>query len=325
MKAVLCKAFGPWSDLVVEEIPSPKAKKGQVVIQIKACGVNFPDLLITQGLYQFKPPLPFSPGAEVSGIVKEVGEGVTHLQEGDRVFTGLMFGGFAEEVAADAKAVFKIPDEMDFVNAASLMMTYGTSYHALVDRAKLQAGETLLILGAAGGVGLAALDIAKALGAKVIAAASTDEKLAFCKQFGADEIVNYSKDDLKESVKKLTKGQGANVIYDPVGGAFSEQAFRAIAWEGRFLVVGFAAGDIPKIPLNLPLLKGADIVGVFWGAFTMRSPKQNLENLQAILKLFQEGKLRNHIHATYPLEKVAEALQEVAERKVQGKVVLTTD
>ena len=325
MKAVLCKAFGPWSNLVIEEVPSPKASKGQVVIQIKACGVNFPDLLITQGLYQFKPSLPFSPGAEVSGIVKEVGEGVTHLNVGDRVFTGLLFGGYAQEVATDAKGVFKIPDEMDFANAASLMMTYGTSYHALVDRAKLQEGETLLVLGAAGGVGLAAMDIAKTLGAKVIAAASTDEKLEFCKEFGADEVINYKQQDLKETVKKLTKGQGADVIYDPVGGAFSEQAFRAIAWKGRFLVVGFAAGDIPKVPLNLPLLKGADIVGVFWGAFTQRSPKQNLENLQAILKLFQEGKLRNHIHATYPLDRVEDALNEVAKRKVKGKIVLLTD
>ncbi|MDX2303515.1 MAG: NADPH:quinone oxidoreductase family protein [Microscillaceae bacterium] len=325
MKAVLCKEYGHWSNLRVEDIPSPKAGKGQVLIEIKACGVNFPDLLIVEGLYQFKPPLPFSPGAEVAGVVKELGEGVKHLEVGDRVFTGLLFGGYAQEVATDARTVFKIPDDMDFVQAASLMMTYGTSYHALVDRARIRPDETLLVLGAAGGVGLAAMDIAKALGAKVIAAASTDEKLEFCKAFGADEVINYNREDLKERIKTLTKGQGVNVIYDPVGGDFSESAFRSIAWEGRFLVVGFAAGQIPKIPLNLPLLKGADIIGVFWGAFTQRDPRRNMENMQAILSLFQEGKLRNHIHATYSLEQVQEALREVAQRKVIGKVVLLTE
>lgn len=325
MKAVLCKAFGSWSNLSVEECPSQKAGKGQVVIQIKGCGVNFPDLLIVQGLYQFKPPLPFSPGAEVAGVVKEIGEGVKHLQVGDRVFCGLFYGGYAEEVAVDARTVFRIPEAMDFKTAASLTMTYGTSYHALVDRAKIRQGETLLVLGAAGGVGLAAVDIAKAFGIRVIAAASTDEKLEFCKAFGADEVINYSSEDLKEKIKKLSNGQGVEVIYDPVGGTLSEPAFRSIAWGGRYLVVGFAAGEIPKIALNLPLLKGADMVGVFWGAFTQRDPKKNMENMQHILNLFQEGKLRNHIHASYPLEQVQKALQEVAERKVIGKIILIND
>ncbi len=325
MKAVLVKEFGPIEQLVVEEVPSPNAKKGQVVIQVKACGVNFPDILITQGLYQFKPPLPFSPGGEVAGIIKEVGEGVNHLSVGQAVFTGVLFGGFAEEVAADANMVFPMPDKMDFVTASSIMMTYGTSYHALKDRAHLKAGETLLVLGAAGGVGLAAVDIGKAMGAKVIAAASTDEKLALCQAYGADELINYSSQNLKERLKAIAGSKGIEVVYDPVGGEYSEAAFRAMAWEGRFLVVGFAAGDIPKLPLNLPLLKGAQVVGVFWGAFTQRFPQKNTQNFMEIMQLFSEGKLRNHIHSTYPLERATEALKEMSERRVKGKVVLVTE
>lgn len=325
MKAVLVKEFGPIEQLVVEEVPSLRAKKGQVVIQVKACGVNFPDILITQGLYQFKPPLPFSPGGEVAGIVKEVGEGVSNFKVGDAVFTGVLFGGFAEEVAADANMVFPMSDKMDFITASSIMMTYGTSYHALKDRAHLKAGETLLVLGAAGGVGLAAVDIGKAMGAKVIAAASTDEKLALCKEYGADELINYSTENLKERLKDIAGSKGIDVVYDPVGGEYSEAAFRAMAWEGRFLVVGFAAGDIPKIALNLPLLKGAQIVGVFWGAFTQRFPQKNAQNFMEIMQLFSEGKLRNHIHGTYPLERASEALKEMSERRVKGKVVLVTE
>jgi NADPH2:quinone reductase len=325
MKAVLVKEYGPVDNLVVEEVPSLSAKKGQVVISVKACGVNFPDILITQGLYQFKPALPFSPGGEVAGIIKEVGEGVTNFKVGDAVFTGVLFGGYAEEAIADAKMVFPIPEGMDFTTASSIMMTYGTSYHALVDRAKIQAGETLLVLGAAGGVGLAAVDIGKALGAKVIAAASTDEKLALCKEYGADEVINYSTENLKERLKEIAGSKGIDVIYDPVGGDYSETAFRSIAWEGRFLVVGFAAGDIPKLPLNLPLLKGAQVVGVFWGAFTQRFPQKNAQNFVELMKMFQTGKLKNHIHGTYPLEKVVEALKEMMDRKVQGKVVLVTE
>ncbi len=325
MKAVLVKEYGPIENLVVEEIPSLHAKKGQVVIAVKACGVNFPDILITQGLYQFKPALPFSPGGEVAGVIKEVGEGVSHFKVGDAVFTGVLFGGYAEEVIADARMVFPIPEGMDFVTASSIMMTYGTSYHALVDRAKIKAGETLLVLGAAGGVGLAAVDIGKALGARVIAAASTEEKLALCKEYGADEVINYSQENLKERLKEITGAQGVDVIYDPVGGDYSETAFRSIAWEGRFLVVGFAAGDIPKLPLNLPLLKGAQIVGVFWGAFTQKFPQKNAENFIKMMEMFQKGTLKSHVHGTYPLERVVEALKEMTERKVQGKVVLVTN
>ncbi len=325
MKAVLCKEFGPIDQLSVEEIPSLEAKKGHVVINVKACGVNFPDILISQGLYQFKPPLPFSPGGEVAGVVKEVGEGVSHLKPGDRVFTGAVNGGFAEELLAPAQGVFPIPEGMDFVTASSIMMTYGTTYHALVDRAQIKEGETMLVLGAAGGVGLAAVDIGRALGAKVIAAASTDEKLALCKEYGAIAGINYSQEDLKSRVKEITDGKGVDVVYDPVGGDYAEPAFRSIAWKGRYLVVGFAAGDIPKLPLNLPLLKGAEIVGVFWGAFTQRESQKNMGNLQTIMKMFQTGELNNHVHGTYPLERAVEALKEMADRKVKGKVVLVTE
>jgi NADPH2:quinone reductase len=324
MKAVLCKEYSDIDKLVTEDVPSPTAHKNQVVISVKACGVNFPDILIVQGKYQFKPPLPFSPGGEVAGIIKEVGEGVKHLKVGDQVFGGIMMGGFAEEVAVDANLVFPMPTHFDFVTAASVMMTYGTSYHALIDRAKLKAGETLLVLGAAGGVGLAAVDIAKAVGAKVIAAASTADKLALCETYGADELINYTTEDLKEKIKALTNGKGVNVIYDPVGSQYAEPAFRSIAWEGRYLVVGFAAGNIPNLPMNLPLLKGASVIGVFWGAFVQREPMQNAQNFQNMLAMFREGKLKAHIHATYPLENAVEALQEMANRKVCGKVVLVT-
>lgn len=325
MKAVLCKAFGSIDDLVVEERESPKPAKGQIVISVKSCGVNFPDILITQGKYQFKPQLPFSPGGEVAGIVKEVGEGVSHVKVGDSVLAGTMYGGFAEEVLCDAHLAFPIPPGMDFVTASAIMMTYGTSYHALVNRAQIKEGETLLVLGAAGGVGLAAIDIATALGAKVIAAASTDEKLALCREYGASETINYQTEDLKTRAKELGGKKGVDVIYDPVGSEYSEAALRAIAWEGRFLVVGFAAGDIPQIPLNLPLLKGCQIVGVFWGAFTQRDPKGNMQNFAELLKMFQAGKLKAHIHGQYPLEKASEALHEMADRKVRGKVVLVTE
>ncbi|GAB4401437.1 MAG: NADPH:quinone oxidoreductase family protein [Microscillaceae bacterium] len=325
MKAVLCKNFGPIENLVVEEIESPPVGKNQVLISVKACGVNFPDILISQGLYQFKPTPPFSPGGEIAGVVKEVGEGVSHLKPGDRVFTLLGWGGFAEEVLADARATFPIPPGMDFITASSVMMTYGTTYHALVDRAQLQAGETLLVLGAAGGVGLAAVDIGRALGAKVIAAASTDEKLALCREYGATETIHYQSEDLRERLKVLTQNEGVDVVYDPVGGAYAEPAFRSLAWKGRYLVIGFAAGDIPKLPLNLPLLKGAALVGVFWGAFTQREPKKNLANMQTLLQMLGDGRLRNHIHGTYRLEQAVEALREMAERKVRGKVVLVTE
>ncbi len=324
MKAVLCKELGLPEKLVVEEVPSPKAAHGQIVLSVKACGVNFPDTLIIQGKYQFKPELPFSPGGEVAGIVKEVGEGVTRVKRGDRVIAFNTWGGFAEEIAVDAERTIAMPPAMDFVPASAFVLTYGTSYHALKDRADLKAGETLLVLGAAGGVGLAAIQLGKAMGAKVIAAASNDGKLQICRQNGADEVINYGTEDLRARIKALTAGKGIDVVYDPVGGPYSEPALRDMAWNGRFLVVGFAAGEIPKVPLNLTLLKGCSIVGVFWGAFTKNEPERNRENNYDLMAMYAAAKVRPHIHATYPLERAADALNEVLNKRVTGKVVLVT-
>ncbi len=322
MRAVVCKEFGPPERLVVEELPTPEIGDHQVLLDVKACGVNFPDLLIIENKYQFKPPLPFSPGGEVSGVVKAVGAKVGALKPGDRVLGAPGFGGFAEQVAIDARLCVPIPAAMPFDVAAAFLFTYGTSHYALKDRAALRAGETLLVLGAAGGVGLAAVELGKAMGAKVIAAASSAEKLQVCREHGADEGIDYAKEDLKERIKALTGGNGADVIYDPVGGDFSEQAFRSIAWEGRFLVIGFAAGPIPKIPLNLVLLKGAQIVGVFWGSFTMREPERHQANIRELMEWYLAGKLKPRISATYPFARVAEALGDLAARRVKGKVVL---
>jgi NADPH:quinone reductase len=324
MKAVLCKELGPPEKLVVEQVPSPRAGKGQVVVSVKAAGVNFPDTLIIQGKYQFKPEPPFSPGGEVAGVIKEIGEGVTRLRPGDRVIAASTYGGFAEEMLADADKVIAMPDAMAFVPASAFVLTYGTSYHGLKDRAQLKAGETLLVLGASGGVGLAAIQLGKTMGARVIAAASSDAKLQVCKENGADELINYATEDLRARVKVITAGRGVDVVYDPVGGPYSEPALRDMAWKGRFLVVGFAAGDIPKVPLNLPLLKGCSIVGVFWGAFTRAEPENNRRNNDELMQLYIAGKLKPHIHATYPLERAAEALNEVLNKRVSGKVVLTT-
>ncbi len=325
MKAVLCKELGPPEKLVVEDIPALKPGKGQVVVSVKAAGVNFPDTLIIQGKYQFKPEPPFSPGGEVAGVVKELGEGVTGWKPGERVIAGSTWGGFAQEIAVEADRLLRMPERMDFVSASAFLLTYGTSYHALKDRALLQPGETLLVLGASGGVGLSAIQIGKAMGARVIAAASSDAKLAVCKQHGADELINYASEDLRARVKAITAGKGVNVVYDPVGGPYSELALRDMAWNGRFLVVGFAAGEIPKVPLNLALLKGCAIVGVFWGAFTRNEPEHNRRNNEELMQLFTAGKVKPHIHATYPLERAAEALNEVLNKRVSGKVVLTTD
>lgn len=324
MKAVLCKELGAPEKLVVENVPSPKPGKGEVVLAIKACGVNFPDTLIIQGKYQFKPELPFSPGGEVAGVVKETGEGVTSLKPGDRVIAFNTWGGFAEEMAVEASRTIPMPAQMDFVPAAGFVLTYGTSYHALKDRAQLQAGETLLVLGASGGVGIAAIQLGKAMGARVIAAASTPEKLAVCKANGADELIDYSQDDLRARVKAITAGKGVDVVYDPVGGPYSEPALRDMAWKGRYLVVGFAAGEIPKVPLNLTLLKGCAIVGVFWGAFTRNERELNRSNNADLMRLYAEGKVKPHIHGTYPLERAAEALNEVTYKRVSGKVILVT-
>ena len=322
MKAVLCRQFGPPDSLVVEELPSPKAGAGEVVVAVKAASVNFPDVLIIQNKYQFKPPLPFSPGSEFAGVVKEVGAGVHAVKPGDKVIAFSTYGAFAEEVKIEASRLIALPEKMDFLSGAAFLLTYGTSDHALRDRGALRAGETLLVLGAAGGVGLAAIDIGKALGAQVIACASSEEKLEVCRAHGADATINYAAEDLRERIKALTAGRGADVVYDPVGGPYSEPAFRSIAWRGRLLVVGFAAGEIPRLPLNLALLKGASVVGVFWGDFARREPKQFAESVHQLGSWFHEGRLRPHVSRTFPLEQAGEALKLLAARQVKGKIVL---
>jgi len=323
MRAVLCKSYGPPDTLVVDDLPSPAPGAGEAVVSVKAAGVNFPDVLIIENKYQLKPPLPFSPGSELAGVVRQVGEGVTNVRAGDRVMAITGFGSFAEEVKVDAKRLLAIPDGMDFVTAAAFGLTYATSDHALRDRGALQAGETLLVLGAAGGVGLSAIEIGKALGARVIACASSDDKLAVCRAHGADATINYATEDLRERIKALTDGKGPDVVYDPVGGPYTEPALRSIAWRGRLLVVGFAAGEIPRIPLNLTLLKGCAIVGVFWGDFARREPKQFAESIGQLGKWFREGKLKPHVSQTFPLARAVDALKLMAARKVKGKVVLT--
>jgi NADPH2:quinone reductase len=323
MKAVLCKAFGPPESLVVEEVTSPDPGPGEVVVSVKAASVNFPDVLIIQNKYQFKPQLPFSPGSEVAGVVKTIGDGVTTVKPGDRVMAFTTYGAFAEEVKTEATRLLPLPDGMDFTHAAAFGLTYATSDHALRDRGQLAAGETLLVLGAAGGVGLAAIEIGKALRARVIAAASTEDKLAVCREHGADDTINYATDDLRDRIKSLTDGRGVDVVYDPVGGAYTEPALRSLAWRGRLLVVGFAAGDIPKIPLNLTLLKGCSIVGVFWGEFTRREPQRFAESMRQLGRWYADGRLKPHVSQTYPLERAADALTAMANRQVKGKVVLT--
>jgi NADPH2:quinone reductase len=322
VKAVVCKQYGPPETLVVEELPSPRAGAGEVVVSVKAASVNFPDVLIIQNKYQFKPPLPFSPGSELAGVVKEVGAGVSAVQPGDKVMAFTTYGAFAEEVKIEAARLLPIPEGMDFESAAAFVLTYGTSDHALRDRGALRNGETLLVLGAAGGVGLAAIEIGKALGARVIACASSDAKLAVCLEHGADATINYAAEDLRERIRGLTGGRGVDVIYDAVGGTYSEPAFRSIAWRGRLLVVGFAAGEIPKLPLNLALLKGASVVGVFWGDFARREPQAFAESMRQLGHWYREGKLRPHVSQIFPLEKAADALKLMAARQVKGKVVL---
>jgi NADPH2:quinone reductase len=290
---------------------------------MKAASVNFPDVLIIQNKYQFKPPLPFSPGSELAGVVKEAGAGVEAFRPGHRVIAFTTYGAFAEEVKTEATRLVPMPEGMDFPAAAAFLLTYATSDHALRDRGAVQPGETVLVLGAAGGVGLAAVEIAKALGARVIACASSDDKLAVCREHGADEGINYAAEDLRERIKALTGGRGVDVVYDPVGGPYSEPAFRSLAWRGRLLVVGFAAGEIPRLPLNLPLLKGASVVGVFWGDFSRREPRQFADSVRQLGRWYAEGKLHPHVSETLPLSRAAEALQLMAARQVKGKIVLT--
>ncbi|MCI3910657.1 MULTISPECIES: NADPH:quinone oxidoreductase family protein [Pseudomonas] len=323
MKALLCKAFGPASTLVLEDIPAPDIKKNEILLDVHAAGVNFPDTLIIEGKYQFKPPFPFSPGGEAAGVISTVGEKVTHLKPGDRVMALTGWGSFAEQVAVPNYNVLPIPESMDFTIAAAFSMTYGTSMHALKQRANLQPGETLLVLGASGGVGLAAVEIGKALGARVIAAASSAEKLEVAKNAGADELINYTDTSLKDEIKRLTNGNGADVIYDPVGGDLFDQAIRAIAWNGRLLVVGFASGRIPELPVNLALLKGASVVGVFWGSFAQRQPQDNAANFKQLFAWFEEGKLKPLVSQVYPLERAGEAIDALGERRAVGKVVVS--
>ena len=322
MKAIVCKAWGLPETLVIEEQADLEPAAGEIVIDIMAAGVNFPDVLIIQNKYQFKPELPFTPGNELAGTVHAVGAGVTQYKVGDKVFAFVPQGAFAQQVKVTADAVLPMAAGMDFDTAAAITLTYGTSHHAVVDRAQLKAGETMLVLGAAGGVGLAAIEIGKALGARVIAAASTAEKLAVCKEHGADVLINYTTEDLREAIKAATHGKGPDVVYDPVGGSYTEPAFRSIAWRGRYLVIGFANGEIPKLPLNLPLLKGASLVGVFWGDYARREPAHNLAAMQELMRWLAEGKIKPHISARYALADTPQALIDMASRKVTGKIVI---
>jgi len=324
MRALTCPEHGTGAGekLVLEaDWPTPELGEHDVRINVKAAGLNFPDVLQIQGKYQFQPDMPFVVGSECSGIVDAVGSAVTRYKAGDEVIS--MGGGFREQAVCNENIVFPKPKALSFEEAAGIAITYFTSYHALVQRANIQPGETLLVLGAAGGVGTTAVELGKLLGAKVIAAASSDEKLELCKQLGADEVINYSEVSLKDAVKELTGGKGVDVVYDPVGGDFSEQAIRSMAWNGRFLVIGFAAGPIPKIPLNLALLKGCSIVGVFWGRFTGEEPEQNLKNIQALWELFEAGKIKPVVTDNFPVEQFRDAFLCMTERRARGKVILT--
>jgi NADPH2:quinone reductase len=322
MKALLSETVGPPESLVLRDVPTPEPGKGQVRVKVHAAGVNFPDTLIIEDKYQFKPPRPFSPGGEAAGVVEAVGEGVTSVKPGDKVIAMSGHGAFAEQLVIGESHVVPMPEGMPFEIAAGFTMTYGTSHHALKQRGALQPGETLLVLGAAGGVGLTAVELGKVMGARVVAAASSDDKLALCREYGADETINYATEDLREGMKR-TCGAGPDVIYDPVGDKYFEPAFRSIGWNGRYLVIGFAAGEIPRLPMNLPLIKGASIVGVFWGSFTMREPKAHRDNMRELLTWYAEGKLKPHVSERFSLEDGAKAIRWMMDRKAKGKVILS--
>ncbi|MDT0496689.1 NADPH:quinone oxidoreductase family protein [Algiphilus sp. W345] len=324
MKAIVCKEFGPPEKLVFEDVELPALKPNEVRIAVKAAGVNFPDTLIIENRYQFKGTPPFVPGAEAAGKVIECGEKIRHLRPGDMVAALLTTGAFAEEAITSGENVLPIPQTMSPVDAAVFPMMYGTTLYALKQRGQLKSGETLLVLGAAGGVGLAAVQIGKLMGARVIAAASSDDKLAVCAAHGADELVNYADTSLKDAVKQLTGGAGADVIYDPVGGPLAQDCLSCINWNGRYLVIGFAAGSIPEIAANRLLLKGASAVGVFWGAFVSREPQASFDNFQQLFEWYAEDRLKPMVSKTYPLAEAAQALQDMLERKVTGKLALTT-
>jgi NADPH2:quinone reductase len=331
MKAALCTHYGPPEEMEVRDIPSPSPGKGQVLVSVKACGVNFPDVLMIQDKYQFRPTIPFSPGGEIAGIAKAVGEGVTNIKPGDRVCVSIGSGGMAEEALADARRCMIVPENVPFDVASSFMVTYGTTWHALKDRADLKKGESLVVLGAAGGVGTSAIEIGKAMGARVIAGASSQEKVDLAKKLGADDGFVYppvplnrdQQKQLSEDIKRLTGGQGADVLYDPVGDDYAEPGLRAMNWNGRYLVIGFAAGQIPKVPLNLTLLKGCQIVGVFWGAMAARDPEHARKSLQDLLDMIAKGTIKPHVSEHVPLAKAGEAIRMLMDRKAKGKVVVT--
>jgi NADPH2:quinone reductase len=324
MRAVLCKAYGPPESLVVEDVADPAPGPGEVVLSVAASSVNFPDVLIIENKYQVKPPLPFSPGCEAAGVVSQIGSGVDRVTLGDRVMAITGYGAFAEKVVVSANRLVTTPPGMGDEIAGAFLFTYTTSDHAVRDRGELKAGETLLVLGAAGGVGLAAVEIGKAVGATVIACASSDEKLAVCREHGADATINYSAEDLRERIKQLTSDRGVDVVLDPVGGRYSEPALRSITWRGRMVVVGFAAGEIPRIPLNLALLKGSSIVGSTLGGWIQREPQRFAESTRQLLQWYEEGRLKPRIDRTFPLERAAEAIAYMAGRRVKGKIAVTT-
>jgi NADPH2:quinone reductase len=323
VKALLCRELGSPADLRIESIGEPEAAADEAIIEVKAAGLNFFDTLIVAGKYQFKPVLPFSPGAEIAGKVTEVGSTISHVERGARVMAFIGWGGLREKVAVKSQNIIALPEGVSYEAAAGLQVAYGTAYHALKERGELKTGESLLVLGAAGGTGQAAVELGKVMGARVIAAASAYEKLEFCRALGADEVINSGTEDVKERIRQLTQGSGADVIFDPVGGALSETAFRSIAWGGRHLVVGFAAGDIPRLPLNLPLLKGASLIGVFWGEHVRRAPQRHRANMAQLLELLVAGRINPHIDRLYPLEEAKQALADISARRIKGKAVIS--
>ena len=324
MKALVCKELGLADKLeLADDWDEPELGDHDVLINVKAAGLNFPDVLIIQGKYQIQPELPFIPGGECSGIVEAVGPDVTRFKVGDKVLSMGASGAFCEKIAANEYAVFPMPEGLSFEQAAGISITYFTSYYALKQRANIQPGETLLVLGAAGGVGTTAIELGKLMGARVIAAASSSEKLELCKQLGADEVINYNEVSLKDTVKELTGGKGVDVVYDPVGGDYADPAIRSMAWNGRYLVIGFASGPIPKIPLNLTLLKGCSLVGVFWGRFSGEEPEQNIKNIEELWELFASGKISPVVTDSFPFEQYEEAFNCLIERRARGKVIMT--
>jgi NADPH:quinone reductase len=322
MRALICREYGPVERLKVEDVPSPRPGPNDVVVEVKASSLNFPDALMVQGLYQVKPPLPFSPGMELAGIVSEVGTGVRGAKKGDRVIASPGRGCFAQECVVPADRLTALPPTMDFETGAAFVLTYCTSLHALKDCGQLHPGETLVVLGAAGGTGTSAIEIGKAMGARVIAAASSEEKLALCKELGADETIDYDKSDLRQRILDLTAGKGADVVYDPVGGSYTEAALRATAWRGRLLVIGFASGVIPQVKLNLALLKERSLVGVYWGDWTQRDPAGQRRNVEQLAAWFAEGKIKPVVSERVSLEQTPAAMQRLLDRKVKGKVVV---